>query len=176
MGYIYDHVGLVCCTYCGMRRDLLPYNHLVLLDSRSFHMAYDKSRAQVDSSRSQLVLAAGIRSQQTHAVADAVQLGHEFVSAQQEDRPPTINDLWEDEILPLGPYVITALCAREIHHRDVHYIVRDGEIKIVSTSTGRVLSQSRWMDGLHQVYHCHSLLSYRHNHIHAWFLARDSFF
>ena len=51
----------------------------------------------------------------------------------------------------MGPYVLTALCARELHKRDVQYIVRDGEVKIVNSSTGRVLPQSRWMDELHQV-------------------------
>lgn len=81
---------------------------------------------------------------------DAVELGHEFAAAKRDNRPPTINDLWEDDS-PMGPYVLTALCARELHKRDVQYIVRDGEVKIVNSSTGRVLPQSRWMDELHQV-------------------------
>lgn len=62
-----------------------------------------------------------------------------------------MNDLWEDDV-PMGPYVLTALCARELHKRDVQYIVRDGEVKIVNRSTGRVLPMSRWMDDLHQVH------------------------
>ncbi len=52
----------------------------------------------------------------------------------------------------MGPYVLTALRARELHKRDVQYIVRDGEVKIVNRSTGRVLPKSRWMDDLHQVW------------------------
>ena len=51
----------------------------------------------------------------------------------------------------MGPYVVTALRARELHKRDVQYIVRDGDVKIVNSSTGRVLPISRWMDDLHQV-------------------------
>ena len=54
----------------------------------------------------------------------------------------------------MGPYVLTALCARELHKRDVQYIVRDGEVKIVNSKTGRVLPMSRWMDDLHQVHPC----------------------
>lgn len=79
-----------------------------------------------------------------------MELGHQFANAKRENRPPTINDLWEDDA-PLGPYVLTALRARELHKRDEHYIVRDGEIKIVNASTGRVLPSSRWTDDLHQV-------------------------
>lgn len=51
----------------------------------------------------------------------------------------------------MGPYIITALRARELHKRDVNYIVRDGEVKIVNPSTGRVMPTSRWTDDLHQV-------------------------
>jgi hypothetical protein len=51
----------------------------------------------------------------------------------------------------MGPYVLTALRARELYKRDIDYIVRDGEVKIVSSSTGRVLPSSRWTDDVHQV-------------------------
>lgn len=80
-----------------------------------------------------------------------MELGEEFVEAQVEGRPPTINDLWEAAD-PVGPYIITALRARELHRRDVNYIVRDGEVKIVNPSTGRVMPTSRWTDDLHQVW------------------------
>ena len=53
--------------------------------------------------------------------------------------------------VPMGLYVLTALRARELFKRDVHYIVRNGEVKIVSINTGRVMPTSRWMDDLHQV-------------------------
>lgn len=53
--------------------------------------------------------------------------------------------------VPMGLYVHTSLRARELFKRDVHYIVRDGEVKIVNVNTGRVLPTSRWMDDLHQV-------------------------
>ncbi|BDA41171.1 Protein translocase subunit SecA [Coccomyxa sp. Obi] len=78
-----------------------------------------------------------------------VELGEQFPEAQAEGRAPTINDLWESAD-PMGPYIITALRARELHRRDVNYIVRDGEVKIVNPSTGRVMPTSRWTDDLHQ--------------------------
>jgi preprotein translocase subunit SecA len=70
--------------------------------------------------------------------------------AEKEGRGPTIMDLWEEEH-PVGPYIVTALRARELYKRDSNYIVKNGEVKIVNTSTGRVLPMSRWMDDLHQV-------------------------
>lgn len=80
----------------------------------------------------------------------AEELGHKFAAAQREGRAPVIHDLWEDDV-PMGPYVLTALRARELYKRDVDYIVRNGEVKIVSSSTGRVLPRSRWTDDVHQV-------------------------
>jgi hypothetical protein len=41
--------------------------------------------------------------------------------------------------------------AVSMRRRDVTYIVRNGEVKIVNTSTGRVLPDTRYMDDLHQV-------------------------
>lgn len=42
-----------------------------------------------------------------------------------------------------------ALHARVLVHRDVDYILRDGSIKLVSASRGRVAALQRWPDGLH---------------------------
>ncbi|WP_147653579.1 preprotein translocase subunit SecA [Vulcaniibacterium gelatinicum] len=43
-----------------------------------------------------------------------------------------------------------ALRAHALYHRDVDYIVRDGEVIIVDEFTGRTLPGRRWSDGLHQ--------------------------
>ena len=51
---------------------------------------------------------------------------------------------------PWAHFVLNALKAKELFLRDVHYIVRNGEVVIVDESTGRVLSGRRWSDGLHQ--------------------------
>ncbi|MFQ5517558.1 MAG: preprotein translocase subunit SecA [Acidimicrobiia bacterium] len=44
----------------------------------------------------------------------------------------------------------TALKAKELYARDVEYLVRDGEVKIVDEFTGRVLDGRRYSEGLHQ--------------------------
>jgi preprotein translocase subunit SecA len=47
-------------------------------------------------------------------------------------------------------YMEQTLRAEFLMHRDVHYIVRDGAIQIVDSSTGRIFSDRTWRDGLHQ--------------------------
>ncbi|MHB8255176.1 MAG: preprotein translocase subunit SecA, partial [Acidiferrobacter sp.] len=43
-----------------------------------------------------------------------------------------------------------ALRARVLYHREVDYIVSDGQIVIVDEFTGRMMPGRRWSDGLHQ--------------------------
>ena len=43
-----------------------------------------------------------------------------------------------------------ALRAHALYHRDVHYLVRGGEVVIVDEFTGRTMPGRRWSDGLHQ--------------------------
>jgi preprotein translocase subunit SecA len=58
-------------------------------------------------------------------------------------------DLW-DEKDPWARFVMTALKAKEFHQRDVHYIVKDGQVQIVDEFTGRVVENRRWSEGIHQ--------------------------
>lgn len=43
-----------------------------------------------------------------------------------------------------------ALVAHKLYHKDVDYMVQDGEVLIVDEFTGRVMPGRRWSDGLHQ--------------------------
>ena len=54
-------------------------------------------------------------------------------------------DNWE-----LKHYVETAIKAHSLYKRDVDYVVKDGEVIIVDTFTGRLMPGRRWSDGLHQ--------------------------
>ena len=42
------------------------------------------------------------------------------------------------------------LCARELYHRDQHYVVQEGTIIIVDAFTGRLMPHRTWSHGLHQ--------------------------
>ena len=52
--------------------------------------------------------------------------------------------------MPLLHHVNQALRAHALFHRDVDYMVKDGEVVIVDEFTGRLMSGRRWSDGLHQ--------------------------
>jgi preprotein translocase subunit SecA len=46
--------------------------------------------------------------------------------------------------------VTQALVARDLFHRDAQYVVQDGKIVIVDESTGRLMPNRTWREGLHQ--------------------------
>ena len=61
-----------------------------------------------------------------------------------------IGNLYAPEHAELVHAILQALRAHHLFHKEVHYIVRNGEVLIVDEFTGRVLPGRRWSDGLHQ--------------------------
>jgi preprotein translocase subunit SecA len=53
-------------------------------------------------------------------------------------------------VRPWHEYVLLALRASLRLQRDVHYVVRDGQVRIVDPSTGRIFDDRTWSDGLQQ--------------------------
>src|SRR6202012_5688874 len=47
-------------------------------------------------------------------------------------------------------HVETAIKAHTLYRKDVEYVVKDGEVIIIDTFTGRPMPGRRWSDGLHQ--------------------------
>lgn len=47
-------------------------------------------------------------------------------------------------------HIYAALRAHALFHRDIDYIVKNGEVVIVDEHTGRTMPGRRWSDGLHQ--------------------------
>src|ERR1700704_1703404 len=58
--------------------------------------------------------------------------------------------LYDLENAHVKHHVDQALRAHVIFHRDVDYMIKDGEIVIVDEFTGRLMPGRRWSDGLHQ--------------------------
>ena len=58
--------------------------------------------------------------------------------------------LYDAANLGVFHHMNACLRAHALFHRDVEYIVRDGEIVIVDEFTGRTMPGRRWSDGLHQ--------------------------
>jgi preprotein translocase subunit SecA len=61
-----------------------------------------------------------------------------------------IGNIADAENWELKHYVETAIKAHALYKRDVEYVVKDGEVIIVDTFTGRMMPGRRWSDGLHQ--------------------------
>ncbi len=61
-----------------------------------------------------------------------------------------IGNIADPENWDLKHHVETAVKAHALYHRDVEYVVKDGEVLIVDEFTGRLMPGRRWSDGLHQ--------------------------
>src|SRR4051812_9321218 len=62
----------------------------------------------------------------------------------------TAAGLYDPDNLQVLHHINQALRAHVIFHKDVDYMVKDGEVIIVDEFTGRLMPGRRWSDGLHQ--------------------------
>ncbi|PRB18280.1 accessory Sec system translocase SecA2 [Microbacterium sp. MYb62] len=58
-------------------------------------------------------------------------------------------NLYASAHIPTLTALNLALHARVLMHRDVDYVIEDGELRLVNTSRGRIADGQRWPDGLH---------------------------
>ncbi len=58
--------------------------------------------------------------------------------------------LYDPANITLVHNLYASLRARNLYHRDQHYVVQAGEVIIVDEFTGRLMTGRRWSDGLHQ--------------------------
>ena len=61
-----------------------------------------------------------------------------------------IGNIADPENWDLKHHVEVGIKAHSLYHRDVEYVVKDGEVIIVDEFTGRLMPGRRWSDGLHQ--------------------------
>src|ERR671933_650357 len=66
------------------------------------------------------------------------------------ERALGVENLYDDVNTNLVNHLNQALRAHTLFHKDIEYIVRDGEVLIVDEFTGRVLEGRRYSEGLHQ--------------------------
>lgn len=77
-----------------------------------------------------------------------VQLTEEGINL--AERGFNIDNLFDINHVSLNHHINQALKAHAAMHRDVDYVVQDGEIVIVDQFTGRLMKGRRYSDGLHQ--------------------------
>src|SRR5881392_3786877 len=80
---------------------------------------------------------------------------HKTVSPMQgaiekAERALGVDNLYDPRNSQLVNHLNQALKAQSLYHRDVEYVVQDGEVKIVDEFTGRIMEGRRWSEGLHQ--------------------------
>ena len=61
-----------------------------------------------------------------------------------------VDNIYNDINAEWAHHVVQAIRAHYLFKKDVHYVVKDGEIIIVDEFTGRLMPGRRWSDGLHQ--------------------------
>jgi preprotein translocase subunit SecA len=61
--------------------------------------------------------------------------------------------------------MIQAMRAESLYHRDVEYVIQDGEVKIVDEFTGRIMEGRRWSEGLHQAVEAKEGVRIREEHV-----------
>ena len=88
------------------------------------------------------------KARQVHLTED----GHEKVEAVLVEAGilPEGQSLYDPTNIVLVHHLNAGLRAHALFHRNVEYIVRDGQIVIVDEFTGRTMPGRRWSEGLHQ--------------------------
>jgi len=151
-----------------LRDNLAVYPHQVV-QSKPFHFCLvdEADSILIDEARTPLII-----SESVPAVPRQFQAGKEVATALQKDLHYTVDEknmnavltdlgekvaqdllgvenLWEPEEAWIL-YVLNAVKAKELFQMGEEYIIRDGQVAIVDTFTGRVLEGRRWSDGMHQ--------------------------
>ena len=81
------------------------------------------------------------------------------------ERALRIENLYAPQNSQLVNHMIQAMRAQSLYHRDVEYVIQDGEVKIVDEFTGRIMEGRRWSEGLHQAVEAKEGVRIREEHV-----------
>lgn len=88
------------------------------------------------------------KSKQAHLTEDGHQKVEDLLT--QAGLLKNNESLYDAHNIVMMHHIYAALRAHALFHRDVDYIVQNGEVVIVDEHTGRTMPGRRWSDGLHQ--------------------------
>ena len=148
-------------------RSFIAYNKEELIQ-RPFHYAIvDEADALlIDEARNPLVLAGDIvQTDVDHhriaQLAENMEKGQDFdindysrniflteTGIAKTEQALQIGNLLADEHYPELSAISQALHARELLNRDIDYVIRDGQVKLVDEFTGRIVEDRKWRSGL----------------------------
>jgi preprotein translocase subunit SecA len=81
------------------------------------------------------------------------------------ERALRIENLYDPRHAQLVNHLTQALKAQSLYHRDVDYVIQEGEVKIVDEFTGRIMEGRRWSEGLHQAVEAKEGLRIQEEHV-----------
>src|SRR5688500_10191742 len=81
------------------------------------------------------------------------------------ERALKIDNLYDPRNVQLVNHLIQAMRAQSLYQRDVHYVIQNGEVKIVDEFTGRIMEGRRWSEGLHQAVEAKEGVSIQEEHV-----------
>jgi preprotein translocase subunit SecA len=81
------------------------------------------------------------------------------------ERALRIDNLYDPTNGQLVNHLVQALKAQSLFHRDVDYVVQEGEVKIVDEFTGRIMEGRRWSEGLHQAVEAKEGVAIQEEHV-----------
>jgi len=95
---------------------------------------------------------------------------HKTVSPSEQaiekvERALRVENLYDPRNAQLVNHLIQALKAQSLYHKDVDYVVQEGEVKIVDEFTGRIMEGRRWSEGLHQAIEAKEGLRIQEEHV-----------
>jgi preprotein translocase subunit SecA len=129
---------------------LIDEAHSVLIDEALVPLVLAGSMAEGDADREMAALARSLRSGLHYQVDDGGRNVHlTEAGARAAEQALGGIDLYDAANVAVLTELNVALHAHALLHRDVHYIVRDGGVRLISESRGRVAALQRWPDGLH---------------------------
>jgi preprotein translocase subunit SecA len=81
------------------------------------------------------------------------------------ERALKIDNLYDPRNVQLVNHLIQSMRAQSLYQRDVHYVIQNGEVKIVDEFTGRIMEGRRWSEGLHQAVEAKEGVSIQEEHV-----------
>lgn len=151
-----------------LRDNMVIYKDQMVQRSLNYAIVDEVDSILIDEARTPLIISGvGEKSTQLYFVADNFVRGlkketdftidekaHTVVLTEEgvgrAERFFTLENLADANNMELQHHINQALKARNLMHRDIDYVVKDGEVIIVDEFTGRLMFGRRYSDGLHQ--------------------------
>lgn len=151
-----------------LRDNMVIYKEQMVQRELNFAIVDEVDSILVDEARTPLIISGvGEKSTQLYYIADnfvkglkkeddftidekanTVVLTEEGV--QKAERFFSLDNLADANNMEIQHHINQALKARNLMHKDIDYVIKDGEIIIVDEFTGRLMFGRRYSDGLHQ--------------------------